>query len=89
MQAEEDNQEPIIVTLTDDDGQDHDMILIDVLPIEGQTYVMMAQVDDPESEEDDSQVVVMRREGDMLTPILDEAEFTRVVAFIEKAYSGQ
>lgn len=89
MQAEEVNQEPTIVTLTDEDGQEHDMVLIDVLAIEGQTYVMMAQVEDPETEEDDSQVVVMRREGDLLAPIVDEGEFTRVVAFIEQIYSAQ
>lgn len=80
METEEARED--IVTLLDEDGNEHEFTVVDIIEIEDKEYALLlpAEAEDPESEE----VLVLRFEEDSLVTIEDEAEFQKVVQFLEE-----
>lgn len=80
-----------LITLVDDDGQEHEFEIVDTLDLNDERYVaLVATYDDPEEElQDDGELVilksVMEGEEEFLEAIDDEAEFDEVAAiFMER-----
>lgn len=80
-----------LITLVDDDGQEHEFEIVDTLDLNDERYVaLVATYDDPEEElQDDGELVVLKSvmegEEEFLEAIDDEAEFDEVAAiFMER-----
>lgn len=80
-----------LLTLVDDEGQEHEFQIVDTLELNGERYVaLVASYDDPEEElQDDGELVILKSviEGDeeFLEAIEDEAEFDEIAAlFMER-----
>jgi putative Holliday junction resolvase len=79
-----------IVTLTDEEGQDHEFVLVDVLELNEREYAILLPFDDATEEsggagdEDEMEAVILRIEKDangeeQLAEIEDEQEWQSVV----------
>ena len=80
-----------LLTLVDDDGQEHDFQIVDTMEHDDDRYVaLVATYDDPDAElQDDGELVILKSvyEGDeeFLEAIEDEAEFDEIAAiFMER-----
>lgn len=80
-----------LVTLVDEDGQEHEFEIVDTLELNDERYVaLVATYDDPEEElQDDGELVILKSvmddEEEFLEAIEDEAEFDEVAAlFMER-----
>lgn len=80
-----------LVTLVDDDGQEHEFEIVDDLERGDDHYVaLVASYDDPDAEnDDDGELVILKSvmDGDeeFLEAIEDEAEFDEIAAiFMER-----
>ncbi|MGI5967201.1 MULTISPECIES: DUF1292 domain-containing protein [Anaerotruncus] len=80
-----------LLTLVDDDGQEHEFQIVDTLEHDDDRYVaLVATYDDPDAElQDDGELVILKSvyEGDeeFLEAIEDEAEFDEIAAiFMER-----
>ena len=80
-----------LLTLVDDDGQEHEFQIVDTLEHDDDLYVaLVATYDDPDAElQDDGELVILKSvyEGDeeFLEAIEDEAEFDEIAAiFMER-----
>ncbi len=65
-----------VITLQDEDGQNHEFNLVDVFEVDAHRYAILQPADEEAA-------VVFRIEDDTLVAIDDEAEFDRVVEAIE------
>jgi len=82
---------PDILTLEDDEGNEHKFEVIDSIEHNDQEYLAMIPVFDeaPDSLEDDGELVILKTEedsdGEYLSAIEDEDEFNEVAAiFMER-----
>ena len=79
-----------MVTLVDDDGQEHEFEIVDTLDLADERYVaLVASNDEDEASEDDGELVILKSvfegEEEFLEAIEDEAEFDQVAAiFMER-----
>ena len=80
-----------LVTLVDDEGQEHEFEIVDTLDLNDERYVaLVAPYDESEEEpEDDGELVILKAvvegEEEFLEAIEDEAEFDEVAAlFMER-----
>jgi uncharacterized protein YrzB (UPF0473 family) len=82
---------PDLLTLVDDEGQEHEFEIIDTLEHGEEHYIaLVASYDDPEEQlQDDGELVILKSvfDGDeeFLEAIEDEAEFDEIAAiFMER-----
>ena len=82
---------PDILTLVDEEGNEHEFEVIDSLEEGEQRYLALVPVmDEEELEQDDGELVILRatageEEDEYLEPIEDEEEFNRISAiFVER-----
>lgn len=80
-EAEDDEVE--IVTLVDESGNEQSYMLMDVIDVDDQEYALLVPADDEAGDDEETEAVVLRLEGDELVPIEDEAEMQRVAARLE------
>jgi hypothetical protein len=88
------HKDAYIVETTDDEGQVHLFEKVDEFELEGQQYALLIYLGSGDEEEEgkeegyDEEIVVMRvsrdTDGEVYEAIEDEAEFERVVQFIEE-----
>lgn len=75
------------IILTDDEGEEHEFMVVDVLEVDGREYVILLPLDD---EGDEEEAVVFRLDVDesgeeILCEIDDDAEWEAVEKAWEKA----
>lgn len=71
-----------VITLVDEDGQEHDFALECTLEVDGQLYAVLIPLDDTDEEEDEEEAYIFRVEmedgEEQLVMLDDEEEFNRV-----------
>ncbi|HEY9856794.1 MAG TPA: DUF1292 domain-containing protein [Stenomitos sp.] len=73
-----------IVTLVDEDGNEHEFAVVDIIEVDDKEYALLMPAEsEGEGDEDSEDVLVLRFEDDSLVMIEDEAEFNRVVKYLE------
>lgn len=75
-----------IVTLVDEDGNEHEFAVVDIIEVDEKEYALLMPADgEGEGEDEEAEdVLVLRFEDDSLVMIEDEAEFNRVVQYLEE-----
>lgn len=81
MEMEEARED--IVTLVDEDGKEHEFAVVDIIEVDSKEYALLMPTEGEEGE-DDEEVLVLRFEEDSLVMIEDEAEFNKVVQYLEE-----
>ena len=81
------DDEDEIITLTDDDGKDHEFVVVDVIEVSNKEYAILLPIDADEEEE--AEAVILRLEkdsagGDVLTDIESEEEWEQVAQAYEE-----
>lgn len=71
-----------IITLTDEDGQEHQFAILDVIEVDNKEYAILIPTDESEEESED-EAVILRLETDetgeeVLVDIEDDEEWQRV-----------
>ncbi len=87
----EENEEEHIITLTDDEGNEVEYYHIATLPYKGETYCFFQKAE-PETEEEEEEVVIYRLSGEdenaELQPLEDDALMDEVFAEFCKEYEA-
>ena len=82
-----DNENADIIETIDEEGNVIKFQLFDVIEYDGQEYAMLLPLDEPQEDEDDPELVLMRLVSDgeeySLETIDDEDEFYEVSEYIE------
>ena len=82
-----DNEKADIIETIDEEGNVIKFQLFDVIEYDGQEYAMLLPLDEPQEDEDDPELVLMRLVSDgeeySLETIDDEDEFYEVSEYIE------
>ena len=78
-----------LITLVDEDGQEHQFSLVDLIEFEEHRYALMIPADDKPSAEEEEEAYIFRLETDdkdeeVLVDIEDEDEFERVCAAFDE-----
>lgn len=73
-----------IVTLVDEEGVEHEFAVVDIIEVDEKEYALLMPADGESEEADAEDVLVLRFEDDSLVMIEDEAEFNKVVQFLEE-----
>ncbi len=74
-----------IVTLVDEDGNEHEFAVVDIIEVDDKEYALLMPAEgEAEGDEDSEDVLVLRFEDDSLVMIEDEAEFNKVVKYLEE-----
>lgn len=81
MEMEEARED--IVTLVDEDGKEHEFTVVDIIEVDNKEYALLMPSEGEEGAEDE-EVLVLRFEEDSLVMIEDEAEFNKVVQYLEE-----
>jgi putative Holliday junction resolvase len=81
MEMEEARED--IVTLVDEDGKEHEFAVVDIIEVDNKEYALLMPSEGEEGAEDE-EVLVLRFEEDSLVMIEDEAEFNKVVQYLEE-----
>ena len=87
MAAEE--YEPVIVSVVDEEGEEHIFEELDILEIDNKEYVALLPVYDDEVVDEDGELIILIRNYDKndeiyLEPIEDEDEFMKVGKMFEE-----
>ena len=87
MAAEE--YEPVIVSVVDEEGEEHIFEELDILEIDDKEYVALLPVYDDEVVDEDGELIILIRNYDKndeiyLEPIEDEDEFMKVCKMFEE-----
>lgn len=87
MAAEE--YEPVIVSVVDEEGEEHIFEELDILEIDDKEYVALLPVYDDEVVDEDGELIILIRNYDKndeiyLEPIEDEDEFMKVGKMFEE-----
>lgn len=69
-----------VVTLTDEDGQEHRFNIVDIVEVDRRRYAVLL----PEDEEDAAAVIFRMERDDHLVPIDDDEELSRVMHALEE-----
>jgi len=72
-----------LITLQDEEGNEHEFAVVDIIEVDGREYALLMP-NEPDEQEGDDSVLVLRFEDDTLVMIEDEEEFNRVVAYLEE-----
>ncbi len=89
QQREEQDTDPVMVTLLDEAGAEHEFEVVDVIEFEyageKRDYALLVPQDSTEEDDDPNEMLILRLDpdGDTLEMIEDEAEFEAVAAYIE------
>ncbi len=87
--AEEELEEDVVV-LTDEDGTEQEFIVLGEAEIEGEVYMALEPVENPDKEFVILKQVASSEEGEIdLVDIEDEDEFDRVCDFFEDELFGE
>lgn len=78
-----------LVTLVDEDGQEHQFSLVDLIELAEHRYALMIPAEDKPTAEDEEEAYIFRLETDdkgedVLVDIEDEDEFERVCAAFDE-----
>lgn len=73
-------EESDLVTLTDEDGQEHRFNIVDIVEVEHRRYAVLL----PEDEEDAAAVIFRMESDDRLVPIGDDEELSHVMRALEE-----
>jgi putative Holliday junction resolvase len=81
-----------IITLTDEDGEDHDFVVVDVIEVSDQEYAILLPYE--AADEEEAEAVILRVEksddgDDQLVEIEDEAEWQAVVDAYEAVLESE
>lgn len=86
MSEVENNQ---ILTLTDEEGNDHEFEVIQVLEIEEKTYTILSPLEETGNEEDEAIILRLDKDeagNDVLSFIEDDAEWDMVAEVYDTLY---
>lgn len=79
--------EPLIVSVVDEEGEEHIFEELDTLEIDDNEYVALLPIYDEEVTDEDGELIILKRnyDGDeiFLEPIEDEAEFMKIGKMFE------
>ena len=77
-----------VLTLTDEEGNEVDFVVVNAVEYNGKTYVMLVEADKVEDEEAEALMLRVEDNGeeDILVTVDDEEEFYAVSAEFEKSY---
>lgn len=81
MEMEEARED--IVTLVDEEGKEHEFTVVDIIEVDNKEYALLMPTEGEEGSEDE-EVLVLRFEEDSLVMIEDEAEFNKVLQYLEE-----
>lgn len=76
-----------IITLTDEDGQEHEFVVVDVIEVDRGEYAILLPIDTDEDEEADAIILRLEKDAegdDVLVDIESEEEWERVAAAYEQ-----
>ena len=81
--------EPVIISVVDEEGEEHIFEELDILEIDDKEYVALLPVYDDEVVDEDGELIILIRNYDKndeiyLEPIEDEDEFMRVGKMFEE-----
>ncbi len=74
-------QEDEILTLTDEEGNEHDFSVIDMIEMEGSEYAILVPIEDQEGDEDEAIILKIVTDDDgneVLVDIEDDEEWEKV-----------
>ncbi len=77
-----DGTELDVITVSDEEGKQHEFTVLEYVEVEGQQYVVVVPSDAPS----DEAAVILRVEGDTLVGVEDPEEFDRVVLALESEH---
>lgn len=84
----EDENAPLIVSVVDEDGEEHIFEELDTLEIDDNEYVALLPIYDEEVSDEDGELIILKRnyDGDeiFLEPIEDEDEFMKIGRMFEE-----
>lgn len=87
----EDENAPLIVSVIDEEGEEHIFEELDTLEIDDNEYVALLPVYDDEVTDEDGELIILKRnyDGDeiYLEPIEDEDEFMKIGRMFEDRLS--
>lgn len=77
-----------VITLTDEEGNEVDFMVIDGTEYNGKSYLMLVEADAAEDEESEALLLRIDEDGDeeILVSVDDEEEFNAVAAQFEEQY---
>ncbi len=87
---ETEDDEVEIFTLTDEDGNEIEFVLLDTYELDGVTYYAMSELDEDGNEKGDEYVILKIEKDeetgeDMLVSVDDDEEFDRVADYFDDA----
>lgn len=77
-----------VITLTDEEGNEVDFMVIDGTEYNGKTYLMLVEANSADDEESEALLLRVDEDGeeDILVSVDDEEEFNAVAAQFEEQY---
>ena len=88
MNDEEEEYEPLIVSVVDEDGTEHTFEELDTIELDDKEYVALLPIYDEDVTDEEGELIILQRnyDGDdiYLEPIEDEAEFMRIGQMFEE-----
>lgn len=85
-----DLDEDSFITLTDENGNEVDFLLLDVMEYEGADYMVLMPLSDEDGEEEEEELFFLRaektEEGEIYSSIEDEALLTAISGAYEKLF---
>ncbi len=91
MNDEEEEYEPLIVSVVDEDGTEHTFEELDTIELDDKEYVALLPIYDEDVTDEEGELIILQRnyDGDdiYLEPIEDEAEFMRIGQMFEERLS--
>ena len=85
-----DLDEDIFITLTDENGNEVDFLLLDVMEYEGSDYMVLMPLTDEDGEEDEEELFFLKaertEEGEVYSSIEDEALLNAIADAYEKEF---
>jgi putative Holliday junction resolvase len=80
-------EEDEIITLTDDEGKEHEFVVVDVIDVESKEYAILLPIDTEEDEEAEAVILRLEKDSDgddVLVDIESEEEWERVAQAYEE-----
>ena len=88
-----DFDEDSFITLTDEDGNEVDFLLLDVMEYEGADYMVLMPLSDEDGEEDEEELFFLRAEktedGEVYSSIEDESLLNAIADAYEKLFQSK
>lgn len=89
--SEEESYEPVIVSVVDEDGEEHIFEELDILELDNKEYVALLPIYDEEVSDENGELIILTRKYDgdeiYLEPIENEDEFMRIGRMFEERLS--